>query len=344
MYPDHGTNGAGGARRRRRRALRGQGGRARRLPTWRARPGPDAVRGRRARSPYRRARARPKTAFRVRRRRVNRGTATAAESRRIVSRHVGGDRDQHDPTTHRATAGGEGGHPGRRSCHPIPAGDQGRAQGAAAGRRPAGAAVHRRGGRRRRHQRRPADHRPRQDVDGGPLRPAALPGEHGWRRRATWSGWPRSAGPPSSPRSTPAARASRSASGTRSSCAESHVGDDDPFAVLLGDEFVDPAEPLLPSMLDLQARTGGIVLAFMEVPPDETIAVRHRLGRAGRRRPGGERHRSAPSSRQGDRPGREAVAGGGAEQPRGAGPLRPAGRTSSRRSSAPSPAAAARSS
>jgi UTP--glucose-1-phosphate uridylyltransferase len=52
--------------------------------------------------------------------------------------------------------------------------------------------------------------------------------------------------------------------------AESHVGDDDPFAVLLGDEFVDPAEPLLPSMLDLQARTGGIVLAFMEVPPDET--------------------------------------------------------------------------
>jgi UTP--glucose-1-phosphate uridylyltransferase len=51
--------------------------------------------------------------------------------------------------------------------------------------------------------------------------------------------------------------------------AESHVGDA-AFAVLLGDEFVDPAEPLLPAMLDLQARTGGIVLAFMEVAPEET--------------------------------------------------------------------------
>jgi UTP--glucose-1-phosphate uridylyltransferase len=40
--------------------------------------------------------------------------------------------------------------------------------------------------------------------------------------------------------------------------------------VLLGDEFVDTEEPLLPSMLDLQAQTGGIVLAFIEVKPDET--------------------------------------------------------------------------
>ncbi|MEH1124457.1 UTP--glucose-1-phosphate uridylyltransferase [Micromonospora sp. CPCC 206061] len=52
-------------------------------------------------------------------------------------------------------------------------------------------------------------------------------------------------------------------------CAESHVGDA-PFAVMLGDEFVDLAEPLLPPMLELQARTGGIVLAFMEVEPEET--------------------------------------------------------------------------
>jgi UTP--glucose-1-phosphate uridylyltransferase len=51
--------------------------------------------------------------------------------------------------------------------------------------------------------------------------------------------------------------------------AESHVGDE-PFAVLLGDEFVNLSEPLLPAMLDLQARTGGIVLAFFEVPPEET--------------------------------------------------------------------------
>lgn len=52
-------------------------------------------------------------------------------------------------------------------------------------------------------------------------------------------------------------------------CAESHVGAE-PFAVLLGDEFVDLEEPLLPAMLELQARTGGIVLSFMEVPPEET--------------------------------------------------------------------------
>jgi UTP--glucose-1-phosphate uridylyltransferase len=51
--------------------------------------------------------------------------------------------------------------------------------------------------------------------------------------------------------------------------AASHVGDN-PFAVLLGDEFVEEERPLLPSMLDLQARTGGIVLAFMEVKPEET--------------------------------------------------------------------------
>jgi UTP--glucose-1-phosphate uridylyltransferase len=53
------------------------------------------------------------------------------------------------------------------------------------------------------------------------------------------------------------------------SYAESHVGPE-PFVVLLGDEFVDDAEPLLPSMLDLQAETGGIVLAFIEVPSDQT--------------------------------------------------------------------------
>ena len=51
--------------------------------------------------------------------------------------------------------------------------------------------------------------------------------------------------------------------------AASHVGDS-PFAVLLGDEFVDTEQPLLPAMLDLQARTGGIVLAFAEVEPAKT--------------------------------------------------------------------------
>jgi UTP--glucose-1-phosphate uridylyltransferase len=51
--------------------------------------------------------------------------------------------------------------------------------------------------------------------------------------------------------------------------AASHVGDN-AFAVLLGDEFVDEDSPLLPSMLDLQAQTGGIVLALLEVKPEET--------------------------------------------------------------------------
>lgn len=50
--------------------------------------------------------------------------------------------------------------------------------------------------------------------------------------------------------------------------AESHVGGE-PFAVLLGDEFTEQDEQLLPDMLDLQARTGGIVLAFIEVPDDQ---------------------------------------------------------------------------
>lgn len=49
----------------------------------------------------------------------------------------------------------------------------------------------------------------------------------------------------------------------------SHVGDNEPFAVLLGDEFMDESNPLLPAMLDLQASTGGIVLAFIEVPRDQ---------------------------------------------------------------------------
>src|SRR5688572_1224320 len=52
------------------------------------------------------------------------------------------------------------------------------------------------------------------------------------------------------------------------SYAESHVGDQ-AFAVLLGDEFTEETDPLLPRMLDLQAETGGIVLAFIEVPDEQ---------------------------------------------------------------------------
>ncbi len=52
------------------------------------------------------------------------------------------------------------------------------------------------------------------------------------------------------------------------SYAQSHVGSE-PFVVMLGDEFMDDAAPLLPAMLDLQAQTGGIVLAFIEVERDQ---------------------------------------------------------------------------
>jgi UTP--glucose-1-phosphate uridylyltransferase len=52
------------------------------------------------------------------------------------------------------------------------------------------------------------------------------------------------------------------------SYAESHVGKE-PFVVLLGDEFTDQNDPLLPSMIELQAQTGGIVLAFIEVEPEQ---------------------------------------------------------------------------
>lgn len=51
-------------------------------------------------------------------------------------------------------------------------------------------------------------------------------------------------------------------------CAESHMGGK-PFAVMLGDEFMDEGSTLLPNMVELQARTGGIVLAFIEVERED---------------------------------------------------------------------------
>ena len=47
--------------------------------------------------------------------------------------------------------------------------------------------------------------------------------------------------------------------------AAEHVGDE-PFAVLLGDDLIDPRDPLLRRMIDVQARYGGSVIALMEVP------------------------------------------------------------------------------
>ncbi|MEU7035697.1 UTP--glucose-1-phosphate uridylyltransferase GalU [Streptomyces sp. NPDC046237] len=51
-------------------------------------------------------------------------------------------------------------------------------------------------------------------------------------------------------------------------CAAPHVGDQ-AFAVLLGDDLIDPRDPLLARMVDIQEREGGSVIALMEVEPGQ---------------------------------------------------------------------------
>jgi UTP--glucose-1-phosphate uridylyltransferase len=51
-------------------------------------------------------------------------------------------------------------------------------------------------------------------------------------------------------------------------CAAQHVGDE-PFAVLLGDDLIDPRDPLLTTMIDVRNRLGGSVIALMEVPREQ---------------------------------------------------------------------------
>jgi UTP--glucose-1-phosphate uridylyltransferase len=51
-------------------------------------------------------------------------------------------------------------------------------------------------------------------------------------------------------------------------CAAPHVGDQ-PFAVLLGDDLIDPRDPLLTVMTDVQQTYGGSVVALMEVAPEQ---------------------------------------------------------------------------
>jgi UTP--glucose-1-phosphate uridylyltransferase len=48
-------------------------------------------------------------------------------------------------------------------------------------------------------------------------------------------------------------------------CAEQHVGDNR-FAVLLGDDLIDERDELLTTMIDVQEKHGGSVIALMEVP------------------------------------------------------------------------------
>jgi UTP--glucose-1-phosphate uridylyltransferase len=51
-------------------------------------------------------------------------------------------------------------------------------------------------------------------------------------------------------------------------CAARHVGNE-PFALFLGDDLIDPRDPLLTTMLDVRARHGGSVVALMQVPREQ---------------------------------------------------------------------------
>lgn len=50
-----------------------------------------------------------------------------------------------------------------------------------------------------------------------------------------------------------------------------HVGDE-PFAVLLGDDLIDERDELLETMIEVQAKTGGSVIALIEVDPAQISA------------------------------------------------------------------------
>ena len=50
-------------------------------------------------------------------------------------------------------------------------------------------------------------------------------------------------------------------------CAAQHVGDE-AFAVLLGDDLIDERDPLLETLIAVQAEHGGSVVALIEVPPE----------------------------------------------------------------------------
>jgi UTP--glucose-1-phosphate uridylyltransferase len=54
-------------------------------------------------------------------------------------------------------------------------------------------------------------------------------------------------------------------------CARQHVGDE-PFAVLLGDDLIDERDELLSTMIEVQAKTGGSVIALIEVDRSQISA------------------------------------------------------------------------
>ena len=97
--------------------------------------------------------------------------------------------------------------------------------------------------------------------------------------------------------------------------AKQHVGDE-AFAVLLGDDLIDARDELLSTMIDVQAKTGGSVVALIEVEPAQISAY----GCADVQELDGEGLR--PRQRLVEKPAR----GGSAVQPGADRPLRPAPR------------------
>lgn len=57
-------------------------------------------------------------------------------------------------------------------------------------------------------------------------------------------------------------------------CARAAVGDQDPFAVMLGDEVMSTDPPALQRLIDVHHQTGGSVIGLVPVPTDQT----HRYG------------------------------------------------------------------
>ena len=115
--------------------------------------------------------------------------------------------------------------------------------------------------------------------------------------------------------------------------AKQHVGDE-PFAVLLGDDLIDARDELLSTMIEVQAKTGGSVVALIEVEPSQISAY----GCADIRAIEGEELRPDQQA------GGEARRRRGAVQPGRHRPLRAAPGRLRGPGDAPSPAAAAKSS
>ena len=90
-------------------------------------------------------------------------------------------------------------------------------------------------------------------------------------------------------------------------CAARHVGNE-PFAVLLGDDLIDPRDPLLTRMIEVRERFGGSVVALMEVPRSRSrCTAAPRSSRPTKRR--GDDHRPGGEAGAGQRAGRWIIIG-----------------------------------